>query len=150
MRAAGLSFSKIAAVKDLAAHTLSGVVPDLATLQTLENDAIIERLTVVRGIGRWTVEMMLMFQLGRPDVLPVGDFGVCNGFRLAYGLRAMPTPRALAVYGERWTPHRTAAAWYLWRAVDLARAGRLPAPVKPAPRIVTVKARKPVASRPRK
>ena len=89
---------------------------------------IIERITQVRGIGRWTVEMMLMFQLGRPDVLPADDFGVRNGFRLTYGLRKMPAPRALAAYGERWRPHRTAAAWYLWRAVDLARAGKLPAP----------------------
>jgi hypothetical protein len=74
--------------------------------------------------------MMLMFQLARPDVLPADDFGVRNGFRLTYGLRKMPAPRALAAYGERWRPHRTAAAWYLWRAVDLARAGELPAPVE--------------------
>src|SRR5262249_22339886 len=93
--------------------------------------------TQVRGIGRWTVEMMLMFQLGRPDILPVDDFGVRNGFRLAYGLRKMPHPKALALFGARWSPHRSAAAWYLWRAVELHRAGTLPKPLEPTklPRI---------------
>lgn len=128
LRAVGLSFAKIASLKDLADKTASGVVPDGAALARLADAEIVERLTRVRGIGRWTVEMMLMFQLGRPDVLPVDDFGVRNGFRLAYGLRGMPTPRALAAWGERWAPYRTAAAWYLWRAVDLAREGRLPPP----------------------
>ncbi len=128
LRAVGLSFAKIASIKDLAAKTIAGVVPPYEILHTLENEEIIERLTQVRGIGRWTVEMLLMFRLGRPDVLPVDDFGVRNGFRLAYGLRGMPTPRALAEYGERWAPYRSVAAWYLWRAVDLHRAGKLPAP----------------------
>ena len=84
------------------------------------------RLTQVRGIGRWTVEMLLMFRLGRPDVLPVDDFGVRAGFRAAYGLRSMPHPKALAAWGERWRPYRSAAAWYLWRALELQRAGTLP------------------------
>jgi DNA-3-methyladenine glycosylase II len=128
LRAVGLSFAKIASLKDLAAKAGDGLVPDSATLIALDDGAIVERLTQVRGIGRWTVEMLLMFQLGRPDVLPVDDFGVRNGFRLAYGLAGMPTPRALAAFGERWAPQRTAAAWYLWRAVELAREGRLPAP----------------------
>jgi DNA-3-methyladenine glycosylase II len=128
MRAAGFSQAKIAALKDLAKKSLEGVVPERASLSDIEDAAIIERITQVRGIGRWTVEMMLMFQLGRPDVLPVDDFGVRTGFRLTYGLRKMPAPRALAAYGERWRPHRTAAAWYLWRAVDLSREGKLPAP----------------------
>jgi DNA-3-methyladenine glycosylase II len=128
MRAAGFSQSKIAALKDLAKKSLEGVVPERASLSDIEDSAIIERITQVRGIGRWTVEMMLMFQLGRADVLPVDDFGVRTGFRLTYGLRKMPAPRALAAYGERWRPHRTAAAWYLWRAVDLSREGKLPAP----------------------
>lgn len=150
LRAVGLSYAKIASLKDLAAKTGCGIVPDGATLATLGDEEIIERLTQVRGIGRWTVEMMLMFQLGRPDVLPVDDFGVRNGFRLAYALRGMPTPRALAAWGERWAPHRTAAAWYLWRAVDLAREGKLPPPVarprgirivKPKPRLRTAAAR---------
>ncbi len=127
-RAAGFSGSKTAALKDLAAKTIEGVVPDRETLLSLEDAAIIERLTQVRGIGRWTVEMMLMFQLGRRDVLPVDDFGVRNGFRLAYGLRKLPAPKALALFGERWAPHRSAAAWYLWRAVELHRDGKLPKP----------------------
>ncbi|HTC53393.1 MAG TPA: hypothetical protein VK700_15770, partial [Steroidobacteraceae bacterium] len=97
---------------------------------TLSDLEIIERLTAVRGIGRWTVEMLLMFQMRRPDVLPVDDFGVRNGFRLAYGLKLMPAPTVLALYGERWAPHRSAAAWYLWRAVDLHRAGQLPPPAQ--------------------
>jgi len=128
LRAAGFSFSKIASLKDLAANTVAGVVPDCQTLMQLTDSEIIARLTQVRGIGRWTVEMLLMFQLGRPDVLPVDDFGVRNGFRLAYGLRKMPAPKALAAYGERWGPYRTAAAWYLWRAVELERRGILPEP----------------------
>jgi DNA-3-methyladenine glycosylase II len=128
LRAAGFSFAKIASLKDLAAKTIEGIVPDHRTLLALEDPAIIERLTQVRGIGRWTVEMMLIFRLGRRDILPVDDFGVRNGFRLAYGLRKMPAPKALAAFGARWAPHRSAAAWYLWRAVELHRAGKLPAP----------------------
>ena len=139
IRATGFSFSKIAALKDLARHALKGIVPDLTTLQSLPDAEIVTRLTRVRGIGPWTVEMMLMFHLGRADVLPVGDFGVCNGFRLAYGLRGMPKPKALAEFGERWAPHRTAAAWYLWRAVDLHRAGTLPEPLKPSPRVALIR-----------
>ena len=142
MRAVGLSFAKIASIKDLAAKTIEGIVPPQEILHTLENEEIIERITRVRGIGRWTVEMMLMFRLGRPDILPVDDFGVRNGFRLAYGLRGMPTPRALAEYGARWAPYRSVAAWYLWRAVDLHRDGKLPAPPVPT-RIKLVKKRKP-------
>jgi len=145
LRAVGLSFAKIASLKDLADKTASGIVPDSAALARLPDAEIIERLTRVRGIGRWTVEMMLMFQLGRPDVLPVDDFGVRNGFRLAYGLRGMPTPRALGAFGERWAPHRTAAAWYLWRAVDLSRAGTLPSPIE-KPRGVKIVRRKAAAA----
>jgi DNA-3-methyladenine glycosylase II len=128
LRSSGFSFSKIAALRDLAAKTLSGIVPHHGALHGLSDPEIIERLTAVRGIGRWTVEMLLMFQLRRPDVLPVDDFGVRYGFRVAYGLRKMPAPKALALFGQRWAPHRSAAAWYLWRAVDLARAGQLPPP----------------------
>ena len=140
LRAVGLSFAKIASLKDLAAKTIAGTVPPYEILHTLADDEIIERLTQVRGIGRWTVEMLLMFRLGRPDVLPVDDFGVRNGFRLAYGLRGMPTTRALAEYGARWAPLRSIAAWYLWRAVDLHRAGKLPEPSQPT-RIKLVKKR---------
>jgi len=130
LRAAGFSFAKIASLRDLATKTIEGIVPDHATLHALEDAEIIERLTEVRGIGRWTVEMMLMFRLGRPDILPVDDFGVRNGFRLTYGLRQMPAPRVLAAYGERWGPHRSVASWYLWRAVELSRAGTLPVPTE--------------------
>ena len=130
LRTVGLSFSKIAALKDLARKTLDGVVPDRDTLVNLADAEIIERLTEVRGIGRWTVEMMLMFQLGRPDILPVDDFGVRAGFQYTYGLRKMPAPKVLALYGERWGPHRSAAAWYLWRAVEMKRAGTLPLPLE--------------------
>jgi len=128
LRAVGLSFAKIASIKDLAAKTIAGTVPPYEILHTLADDEIVERLTQVRGIGRWTVEMLLMFRLGRPDILPIDDFGVRNGFRLAYGLRGMPTPRALSEYGARWAPYRSVAAWYLWRAVDLHKEGKLPAP----------------------
>jgi DNA-3-methyladenine glycosylase II len=148
LRATGFSYAKIAALKDLAAKTISGVVPARAELDTLSDLAIIERLTEVRGIGRWTVEMMLMFQLQRPDVLPVDDFGVRNGFRLAYRLSGMPRPRALAQFGERWKPYRSLAAWYLWRANDLARRKLLPhggrpprVALQPAPKKAAHKAR---------
>jgi DNA-3-methyladenine glycosylase II len=142
LRSVGLSYAKIASIKDLATKTLAGIVPPHEILHTLADDEIVERITQVRGIGRWTVEMMLMSRLGRPDVLPVDDFGVRNGFRLAYGLRGMPTTRALAEFGARWAPYRSVAAWYLWRAVDLHRAGKLPAPATPT-RIKIVK-KKPV------
>jgi DNA-3-methyladenine glycosylase II len=148
MRAVGLSFAKIASIKDLARKTLDGVVPPSEILHTLGDDEIIERITQVRGIGRWTVEMMLMSRLGRRDVLPIDDFGVRNGFRLAYGLRGMPTPRALAEYGARWAPYRSVAAWYLWRAVDLHRDGKLPVPeTKTRIKIVKKKAPKKVAKK---
>jgi DNA-3-methyladenine glycosylase II len=144
LRAVGLSFSKIAALKDLAAKTVEGVVPDRETLVNLADEEIIARLTQVRGVGRWTVEMLLMFQLGRPDILPVDDFGVRFGFQVTYGLRKMPAPKALAVYGERWGPHRSAAAWYLWRAVELKRGGTLPAPLEQIrlPRMLRIRRRR--------
>jgi DNA-3-methyladenine glycosylase II len=146
LRSVGLSYAKVASIKDLARKTLDGVVPPYEILHTLADDEIVERLTQVRGIGRWTVEMLLMFRLGRPDVLPIDDFGVRNGFRLAYGLRGMPTPRALAEFGARWAPYRSVAAWYLWRAVDLHKAGKLPAPPQPT-RITIVKKKKKVAKK---
>jgi DNA-3-methyladenine glycosylase II len=144
LRAVGFSGSKIAALRDLAAKTITGVVPDRATLEKLADAEIIARLTQVRGIGRWTVEMLLMFHLGRPDILPVDDFGVRLGFQVTNGLRKMPAPRALALYGERWGPYRSAAAWYLWRACELKKAGTLPAPVEQVrlPRVLKVRRRK--------
>src|SRR5215207_582314 len=119
LRGAGLSGAKLAALKDLAAKTLDGTVPTLARLRRMSDEEIVERLTQVRGIGRWTVEMLLMFRLGRADVLPVGDFAVRKGFALAYGLAESPKPKELEEYGERWRPYRSVASWYMWRAVEL-------------------------------
>lgn len=121
IRGAGFSHAKVLALRDLAAKTLDGTVPTGRVIKALDDDAIVERLVAVRGIGRWTVEMLLIFQLGRPDVLPVDDFGVRNGFRIAYRRRTMPTPKEVLRYGERWKPYRTTAAWYLWRAADRAK-----------------------------
>jgi 3-methyladenine DNA glycosylase/8-oxoguanine DNA glycosylase len=118
LRGAGLSGAKTAAVRDLAAKAIDGTVPGWAALHRLEDDAIVERLTEVRGVGRWTVEMLLIFRLGRPDVLPVDDYGVRKGFARAYHKRELPTPKQLLAFGERWRPFRSAAAWYLWRAAD--------------------------------
>lgn len=128
LRGAGLSAAKLAALRDLAAKTIDGTVPALARLRRMSDEEIVERLTRVRGIGRWTVEMLLMFRLGRPDVLPVGDFAVRKGFALAYGRKESPKPAELALYGERWRPFRSVASWYMWRAVELP-PGSLP--VKP-------------------
>lgn len=125
LRGAGLSASKVLALHDLAEKTRAGIVPDTRTLLALDDESIIRRLVVVRGIGRWTVQMMLMFQLGRPDVLPSDDYGVRNGFKLLFRRRELPTPGEVTKYGERWAPYRSAAAWYLWRAVDLAKTGAL-------------------------
>jgi len=120
LRGAGLSRAKVAAIKDLAARTLDGTVPPLATLRRMGEDEIIARLTAIRGVGRWTVEMLLIFRLGRPDVLPVGDYGIRKGFARAFGTRALPTPQQILRRGECWRPHRTVASWYLWRALDPA------------------------------
>jgi len=121
LRACGFSFAKIASLRDIAAKTQAGVVPASRHIVKLSDDEIIERLTEVRGVGRWTVEMLLIFQLGRSDVLPADDFGVRNGFRHAYKKRALPTVKELLAFGERWRPHRTTAAWYLWCAADAAK-----------------------------
>jgi 3-methyladenine DNA glycosylase/8-oxoguanine DNA glycosylase len=121
LRAVGLSRGKIAALRDLATRTLEGTVPEQSELYSMSDETIVERLTAVRGVGRWTAEMLLVFVLGRPDVLPMQDYGVRLGFKLTYGKRAMPTPVELARRGQRWRPFRTAASWYMWRAVDLAR-----------------------------
>ena len=121
LRSAGFSRAKTAAIKDIAAKTLAGVVPDRRAIAKLADAEIIARLTTIRGVGPWTVEMLLMFTLGRPDVLPVTDYGVRSGFARVHGLKELPAPKHLLAYGERWRPHRSAAAWYLWRAADLAK-----------------------------
>lgn len=124
LRGVGFSRAKTAALKDIAARTLDGTIPPRRSLARMSNEAIIERLVAARGVGRWTVEMFLMFTLGRPDVLPVDDYGIRLGYKIAYGKRTLPKPKALARYGEVWAPYRTTASWYLWRAVDIAREKR--------------------------
>ncbi|HXQ02069.1 MAG TPA: DNA-3-methyladenine glycosylase 2 family protein [Candidatus Udaeobacter sp.] len=120
LRAAGLSRAKTAALKDLAAKTIDGTVPAGRALIRMSDDEIITRLTAVRGIGRWTVEMLLLFDLGRPDVWPVDDYGVQKGFAKTFGRRKLPTPKQLMKFGEKWRPYRSVAAWYFWRALDTA------------------------------
>ena len=117
-RAAGLSRSKIAALKDLAVKTIDGTVPSARVIARMSDEEIIVRLTEVRGIGRWTVEMLLLFDLGRPDVWPVDDYGVRKGFAKTFGRRKLPTPKQLMKFGEKWRPYRSVAAWYFWRALD--------------------------------
>jgi DNA-3-methyladenine glycosylase II len=119
LRACGFSYAKIAALKDLAAKTIGGIVPTRSQLDSLSDLEIIERLTEVRGIGRWTVEMLLIFRLSRPDVLPVDDYGVRKGFAKIKKMAELPKPKELAAYGEKWKPHRSVAAWYLWRAAEM-------------------------------
>ena len=118
LRTAGLSRAKIAAIKDLAAKTMDGTVPSGRALLKMNDDEIIACLTQVRGIGQWTVEMLLLFDLGRPDVWPVDDYGVRKGFAKTFGRRKLPTPKQLMKLGEKWRPHRSVAAWYFWRALD--------------------------------
>jgi DNA-3-methyladenine glycosylase II len=119
LRKAGLSRAKTAAVKDISAKSLAGVVPTARTVAQMSNEEIIERLTSLRGVGPWTVEMFLIFTLGRPDVLPATDYGVRKGFAVTYGWKELPAPKELLQFGERWKPHRTTAAWYFWRALEL-------------------------------
>ncbi len=121
LRSAGLSRAKTAAIKDIAAKTLAGVVADRRALGRLSDAEIVARLTKIRGVGPWTVEMLLMFTLGRPDVLPATDYGVRSGFAIVYGLKELPAPKEILAHGERWRPYRSVAAWYMWRAVDLAK-----------------------------
>jgi DNA-3-methyladenine glycosylase II len=121
LRGCGFSGSKIAAIRDICAKALDGTIPTRRESHRLSDDALIERLTSIRGVGRWTVEMLLIFTLGRPDVLPVDDFGVREGYRVLLGLDAQPKPRALAEIGLAWSPYRSFATWYLYRASEEAR-----------------------------
>ena len=133
LRGAGLSHNKALALRDLAAKTIDGTVPTLARIRRMSDDAVIEHLVQVRGIGRWTVEMLLIFRLGRPDILPVDDYGVRKGFALTFQRlkpkdkvtpAVLPKPDVMQRRAERWRPFRSVASWYLWRACDLA-AGKL-------------------------
>ena len=118
----GFSSSKMLAIRDIATKTLSGQIPKRAAALKLGDEELIERLVAVRGVGRWTVEMLLIFTLGRPDVFPSDDYGVRNGWRVAKNLDEMPKTKEFRAMAERWQPHRTVAAWYLWRAADAAKA----------------------------
>ncbi len=120
LRKAGLSGAKILAMKDLAQKTIDGVVPTPEQAEKLSDEELVERLVSVRGIGAWTVEMFLIFRLGRPDVLPIHDLGVKKGWAITYGKKHMPKPKELLAFGERWRPYRTVASWYMWRACQRA------------------------------
>jgi DNA-3-methyladenine glycosylase II len=124
LRRAGLSRAKIRAIKHIAVQTAAGAVPTRRAAARMSDDDLIRQLTLLRGVGPWTVQMLLMFTLGRPDVLPADDFGIREGFRITYGWRKQPTPGQVLAHGERWRPYRTIASWYLWRAVEQARAAR--------------------------
>jgi 3-methyladenine DNA glycosylase/8-oxoguanine DNA glycosylase len=125
LRGAGLSRQKLAAIRDLAQKTLDGVVPSLAEVELLSDEEIVTRLTAVRGVGVWTVHMLLIFRLGRPDVLPTLDYAVQQGFKLAYKKRKLPKPKELQAFGEKWKPYRSVASWYLWQAVHLHRSNKV-------------------------
>jgi len=118
LRGAGLSRAKLLALRDLARRSKAGQIPPLGEIHLMDDAAIIEVLTEVRGIGRWTAEMFLMFRLGRPDVLPVDDYGIRKGFAVAFRKRALPGREDLEKRGTRWKPYRTVASWYLWRAAE--------------------------------
>lgn len=124
MRGCGFSGSKVAAIRDIARHASEGLVPSRRAAMRLSDEVLIDRLTQIRGVGRWTVEMLLMFTLGRPDILPIDDFGVREGWRLLHGLDEQPKPRALAELGLLYAPYRSTASWYLWRAADEAKTLR--------------------------
>ena len=119
LRSAGISQNKALAARDLALKTMKGVIPTLSEAKKMSNESLIQQMTEVRGIGQWTVEMFLIFNLGRPDVLPVTDYGVRKGFARTFGKKELPSPKQLEAYGEKWKPYRTTAAWYLWRALEL-------------------------------
>ena len=125
LRACGLSGAKVAAMRAICTATLDGTVPTRRASARLSDHELIERLTTIRGIGRWTVEMLLIFTLGRPDVLPVDDFGIRDGYRLLYGLDEQPKPKVLAELGLAWSPFRSVAAWYLWRASDEGKRAKV-------------------------
>ncbi len=118
LRGAGLSRAKVAAIKDIAANTIAGIVPTSRAIARMEDAVILSQLTTIRGVGPWTVEMLLMFKLGRADILPSTDYGVRKGFALTYRRKDLPTPAELLAHGEIWRPYRSFAAWYLWRALD--------------------------------
>lgn len=119
LRAVGLSQAKEKTIRNLAVHAADGTLPDRAAMEKLTDEEIIETLTLHRGIGIWTAQMLLIFNLGRPDVWPVTDLGIRRGYKIAYDLDELPMPSELRASGDRWKPFRSIASWYLWRANDL-------------------------------
>ncbi len=149
LRKAGLSGAKILAMKDLAKKTIQGIVPTLEQAEKLSDEELVKRLVSVRGIGAWTVEMFLIFRLGRPDVLPIHDLGVRKGWAITYDKKDMPTPKELLKFGERWRPYRTVASWYMWRACQ--RAGHAAMhKIRPAKPRKHLNSSKPVAAKRRR
>ncbi len=149
LRKAGLSGAKILAMKDLAQKTIDGIVPSLEQAEKLSDEELVERLVSVRGIGAWSVEMFLIFRLGRPDVLPIHDLGVKKGWSVTYGKKHMPKPKQLLAFGERWRPYRTVASWYMWRAFE--RAGYASTnKIRPAPVRKSRHHRKPKRAKPKR
>jgi 3-methyladenine DNA glycosylase/8-oxoguanine DNA glycosylase len=142
LRGVGLSGSKVRAMRDLAEKTLNGTVPALEALLAMEEDHIAERLTQIRGIGMWTVHMLLIFRLGRPDVLPASDYGIRKGFMHAFRGKELPSPKDIERRAEKWRPYRSVASWYLWRALELPRKPR----PKPSPKPVAARSK---SSKPR-
>lgn len=124
LRGVGLSTNKLLSIRDLARKAADGAIPTLGEAHRMDDETLIEKLTEVRGIGRWTVEMLLMSRLGRPDVLPVDDYGIRAGFAYVFRKRKMPAPKDLLKPGTKWKPYRTVASWYLWRAADLSKLGK--------------------------
>ena len=118
LRAAGLSTQKANYLRNLAEHVIDGSLP-VESLDQLSDDEVITALTQVKGIGRWSAQMFLMFRLGRPDVLPELDLGVQKGIQKAYRMRKLPTPKQVLKRGERWAPYRTIGSWYMWRILEL-------------------------------
>jgi len=127
MRGCGLSGGKVLAIRDIALHAHEGLIPTRRQAARMDDETLIERLTPIRGVGRWTVEMMLIFTLGRRDVLPIDDFGVREGYRLLHGLAVQPTPKSLGATGAAWAPYRSTATWYPWRAADEGKTVSQPA-----------------------
>ena len=119
LRAVGFSQAKALSILEIAKAGVEGRIPRPRDTKKLTDQQIIERLVVLRGVGQWTVEMLLIFTLGRMDVLPVGDFAIREGFKIIKGSRKQPTPKALALYGMRWAPYRSVASWYLWRSLEI-------------------------------
>jgi len=119
LREAGLSRAKVLALRSLAEHAIAGTIPGPKALRLMSDEEVVARLVQIRGIGQWTVEMMLLFHLGRPDVMPATDLGIRKGFRYLRNAKELPAPREILEYSSRWRPHRSVASWYLWRASEL-------------------------------